>query len=58
MAVLAAVDSPRLAALTRRVQAAPSTECRVSRNEYCEWIPAGVAVRAEKPRGADWVPAN
>jgi hypothetical protein len=58
MAVLAATNSPRLAALTARVQAAPAAECRVSRNEYCEWIPAGVAVRAEKPRGADWVPAN
>lgn len=58
MAVLAAVDSPRLAALTQRVQAAPATECKISRNEYCEWIPAGIAVRAEKPRGADWVPVN
>lgn len=58
MAVLAAADSARLAALTQSVQAAPATACRVSRNEYCEWIPAGVAVRAERPRGADWVPVN
>lgn len=58
MAVLAAADSARLAALTQRVQAEPATACGVSRNEYCEWIPAGVAVRAERPRGADWVPVN
>jgi hypothetical protein len=58
MAVLAAADSVRLAALTQRVQAAPATECRVSRNEYCEWIPAGVAVRAERQRGAAWVPVT
>lgn len=58
MAVLAAADSTRLAALTQRVQAAPAIACRASRNEYCEWIPAGVAVRAERSAGAGWVPVN
>lgn len=58
MAVLAARDSRRLAELTERVQAAPATNCARSRNEYCEWIPAGVAVRAERPDGANWKPAN
>ncbi|MFN0103182.1 MAG: hypothetical protein ACKV2U_13965 [Bryobacteraceae bacterium] len=55
MAVLAAANPPRLAALTQRVQAAPETACRNNRNEYCEWIPAGVAVRAERSAGAGWV---
>jgi hypothetical protein len=50
MAVLAATDRQRLQALTQRVQAAPEAECRGNRNEYCEWIPAGVAVRAERPK--------
>lgn len=58
MAVLAATDGARLAELTERVQASPATACRSSRKEYCEWVPAGVAVRAERPQGADWVPAR
>ena len=58
MAVLAAPDSPGLAALTRRVEASPATACRNNRNEYCEWIPAGVAVRPEYRQGADWIPAR
>lgn len=58
MAVLAAPDSPRLAVLTRSVQASPKTACRKNRGEYCEWIPAGVALRPERPNGANWVPAR
>ena len=58
MAVLAAPDSPGLAALTRRVEASPATACRNNRNEYCEWVPAGVAVRPEYRKGADWIPAR
>ncbi|MBI2688719.1 MAG: hypothetical protein HYX27_20650 [Acidobacteria bacterium] len=58
MAVLAAADSQRLAALTQRVQASPATACVNNRNEYCEWVPAGVAMRAEKPNGTGWAPAN
>jgi hypothetical protein len=58
MAVLAAPDSPRLAALTQRVQASPDIGCRNSRNEYCEWIPAGVAVRAERAKGDGWAPVR
>ena len=57
MAVLAAPDSQRLAALTHRVQTSPAT-CRNNRNEYCEWIPAGVAVRPEYFKGSDWIPAR
>lgn len=58
MAVLAAPDSPRLAVLTRSVQASPETACRTNRGQYCEWIPAGVAVRPERPNGSNWVPAR
>lgn len=60
MALLAAADSAALEALTRRVQADPLGGCRIASREYCEWVPAGVALRAEKPSaGAEqWVPAR
>lgn len=58
MAVLAAPDPAQLAVLTRSVQASPKTACRANRNEYCEWIPAGVAVRPERPVNRGWVPAR
>ncbi len=45
MAVLAARDIKRLAALTERVEADPAGACRTTRDAYCEWVPAGVAVR-------------
>lgn len=48
MAVLAARDVQRLAALTERVEADPAGACRTTRNEYCEWVPAGVAVRPDR----------
>lgn len=48
MAVLGARDMARMAALTQAVQAQPATACKSNRNEYCEWIPAGVAVRVEQ----------
>jgi hypothetical protein len=58
MAVLAARDEARLGALTAAVQGNPAGGCRSNRNEYCEWIPAGVAVKAERPDGAAWVPVR
>lgn len=58
MAVLAARDEARLQALTSAVQGDPQGACRSNRNEYCEWIPAGVAMKAERPEGAAWVPAR
>jgi hypothetical protein len=58
MAVLAARDLPRLQLLTRSVQASPETACRSNRNEYCEWIPAGVALRPERPVNQGWAPAR
>ena len=50
MAVLAARDPGRLGALTGRVEADPAGACRTTRNEYCEWVPAGVAVRPNSTR--------
>lgn len=58
MAVLAARDPVRLDLLTRSVLASPETTCRTDRNEYCEWIPAGVAVRPERPVNQGWAPAR
>ena len=58
MAVLAARDRTRLQGLTQAVKGTPATACRNSRNEYCEWIPAGVAVRPERPAGPRWLPAR
>ena len=48
MAVLAAADAKRLIALTERVQSDPAGACRSSAKEYCEWVPAGVAVRPDR----------
>jgi hypothetical protein len=58
MAILAATDPARLQALTQKVQATPAAACRNSRHEYCEWIPAGIAVRPERPNGTAWAPAR
>jgi hypothetical protein len=58
MAVLAAPDPSRLATLTAEVQTLPETACRISRNEYCEWIPAGVAVRPERLIDQVWKPVR
>jgi hypothetical protein len=58
MAILAAPDPARLEALTRKIQSSPATACRISRRQYCEWIPAGIAVRPERPEGAAWLPAR
>lgn len=58
MAVLAARNLAALGELTTNVQARPETECRNSRESYCEWVPAGIAMRVEKRIGADWKPAN
>lgn len=60
MALLAAADVSALETLTRRVQANPEAGCRTSGREYCQWVPAGVALRAEKPGSGSeaWVPAR
>ena len=43
---------------TCSAQASPETACRANRGQYREWIPAGVAVRPERPNGSNWVPAR
>lgn len=57
-AILAARNAEELDLLTRNVLAQPDTYCRMSRKEYCEWIPAGVAIRPEKLLNEKWVPAR
>jgi hypothetical protein len=48
MAVLAAANAKRLTSLTERVQSDPAGACRSSAKEYCEWVPAGIAVRPDR----------
>ncbi|HEX4166557.1 MAG TPA: hypothetical protein VHZ55_13905 [Bryobacteraceae bacterium] len=62
MAVLGAKDLSSLNRLTTKLEASPQA-CVTSRREYCFWIPAGIAVRAERQAtpGADesdWVPVR
>lgn len=58
MAVLAADGPERLQSLTQRVQDSPVAGCHGGRRDHCEWIPAGVAVVAEKPGSAGWAPVR
>jgi hypothetical protein len=57
MAVLAARNRGELVELTRKVQADPGA-CREPAGAQCFWIPAGVAVRAERldPKSREWTP--
>ncbi len=59
-AILAATRKDLLNALTQQVQSRPSN-CAITRNTYCYWVPLGIAVRPEY-RGAvagkqQWIPA-
>lgn len=60
MALLAAANPIELDALTRRVEANPETSCDSRPRAHCQWIPAGVALRAEKPgpQPNTWIPAR
>ena len=62
MAVLAARDEMAMDEVTRQVQADPAGGCRAHKSSVCQWIPAGIAVRAEKLKEAElpavWVPAR
>ena len=49
MAFLAARTTRNLEELTTFVQADPAKGCISGRRFYCERVPSGVAVRAEKP---------
>lgn len=61
MAILASSKRESLVALTDRVQADPCA-CEKVPHAYCSWVPAGVAVRPERPELANgsesWVPAR
>jgi hypothetical protein len=54
MAVLTARNLATLEDLTAKVRAQPAQGC----NANCEWVPAGIAVRAEKRKDGIWVPAH
>jgi hypothetical protein len=60
-AILGAAKSDELDRLTELVEA-DAANCRPQPdNAYCEWIPEGIAVRAEKPDPAhrrNWIPAS
>ncbi len=49
MAILRASTRESLDTLTNAVLNDPRTACRSTASSICEWVPAGVAVRAEMP---------
>jgi hypothetical protein len=60
MAVLASNRMSDLQKLTGQVEANPSA-CVSNDSTFCSWIPAGIAVRPEKPQSVDdarWTPAR
>lgn len=56
-AVLAASSPEQLNILTNQVQSDPVEKCKTQSESSCIWVPAGIAVRPEKKRGREWVPA-
>ena len=56
-AILTASSSEQLNLLTNQVQSDPIENCKTRFGSSCIWVPAGVAVRPEKKRGREWVPA-
>jgi hypothetical protein len=58
VAVVSAKDAAVLQQLTLALQRDPAGACKSSRAVTGEWIPPGIAVRPEKPNGADWVPGR
>ena len=54
-AILAARSLDGLEALTRQVQADPSS-CELARESACRWVPAGIAVIPEQQVGDRWTP--
>ena len=57
MAIAGATKLERLEAFTRAFHDSPADACSdfVKQSEYCEWVPAGVAVRPEVPKIVDGV---
>lgn len=56
-AILAASSARQLELLMNQVQSDPAQNCQSREEMSCIWVPAGVAVRPEKKRGREWVPA-
>ena len=60
-AILGATELDKLDRLTELVEADPAANCRPQPDKaYCEWIPKGISVRAEKPDAGhrrSWIPA-
>jgi hypothetical protein len=59
-AILAAGKPDELDRLTELVQSDPAANCKIDADTYCEWVPQGIAVRAEEPDRAQrgkWIPA-
>ena len=59
-AILAAGKPDELDRLTELVQSDPVANCKINAVTYCEWVPQGIAVRAEEPDPAQrgkWIPA-
>jgi hypothetical protein len=48
MAIVAALTAPSLESLTRRINAHPEQACISTGDAFCAWVPAGVAVVAER----------
>ncbi len=58
MAILAAHDLRVLDEATIRLQNSPTAACGKTRRVACEWVPAGIAVRAEIQKSGAWLPAR
>lgn len=56
-AILTASSARQLELLTNQVQSNLVENCKNQSETSCVWVPAGVAVRPEKKRGREWVPA-
>ena len=58
MAILVSRDLAALNQATLELQTSPASGCRTSRQSACEWVPAGIAVRAEMQKSGEWAPAR
>ncbi len=52
MAIVATAKQELLSTFTEQVQADPS-RCAVTKQIFCSWVPAGIAVRPESPQKPD-----
>lgn len=56
--IVAAPSLEQLRALTTRVQSDPERNCTPDPEEYCAWVPVGIAVQPEQKRDGKWVAAT